>query len=89
MPEQKLELSAEDANDLELSNGDQVTVSANGSSVEARVAIKQRMQRGAAFLIEGTSEGNGNVLTNGAPRRIEVAKATPDIPAGEAEEMAE
>jgi hypothetical protein len=30
------------------------------------------MPRGAAFLIEGTSEGNANVLANGQPRRVEV-----------------
>ena len=32
------------------------------------------MRRGAAFLIEGTGEENGNVLATGEPRRIEVAK---------------
>ena len=35
MPKQKLELAAKDAADLELGNGDPVTVSVNGSSVEA------------------------------------------------------
>jgi hypothetical protein len=49
-------------------------VSVNGSSVEAQVAIRERMEQGAAFLIEGTKEGNANVLANGAPRRIEVSK---------------
>ena len=34
----------------------------------------ERMQAGAAFLIEGTDEGNGNVLTNGVAQRIEVMK---------------
>jgi predicted molibdopterin-dependent oxidoreductase YjgC len=74
MPKQKLELSAEDAKQLELTNGDPVTVSVNGHSVEAQVAIRERMAAGAAFLIEGTKEGNANVLANGAPRRIEVSK---------------
>ena len=32
------------------------------------------MRQGAAFLIEGTDEGNGNVLTNGVPPRIKVSK---------------
>jgi hypothetical protein len=32
------------------------------------------MREGAAFLIEGTDEGNGNVLANGVPQRIQVAK---------------
>jgi hypothetical protein len=32
------------------------------------------MREGAAFLIEGTDEGNANVLADGVPRRIEVSK---------------
>jgi NADH-quinone oxidoreductase subunit G len=74
MPKQKLELAAEDAERLDLANGDEVSVSVNGSSVEATIAIRERMREGAAFLIEGTDESNANVLTNGAPPRIEVAK---------------
>jgi NADH-quinone oxidoreductase subunit G len=74
MPKQKLELASADADQLGVGNGDQVTVSVNGSSVEATVAIRERMRAGAAFLIEGTREGNANVLANGAPRRIEVSK---------------
>jgi NADH-quinone oxidoreductase subunit G len=74
MPKQKLELAVEDAKLLELANGDAVTVSVNGHSVEATVAIKERMRAGAAFLIEGTSEQNGNVLANGVPQRVEVKK---------------
>jgi predicted molibdopterin-dependent oxidoreductase YjgC len=74
MPKQKLELAAKDAEGLDLSNGDEVTVSVNGHSVEATVAIRERMREGAAFLIEGTDEANGNLLTNGVPPRIEVEK---------------
>jgi NADH-quinone oxidoreductase subunit G len=74
MPKQKLEIAAKDAESLELSNGDDVTVSVNGHSVEATVAIRERMREGAAFLIEGTNEANANVLTNGVPPRIRVAK---------------
>ncbi|MDX6606475.1 MAG: NADH-quinone oxidoreductase subunit [Solirubrobacterales bacterium] len=74
MPKQKLELATKDAESLELANGDAVTVSVNGSSVEATVAIRGRMRQGAAFLIEGTDEANGNVLTNGVPQRIQVTK---------------
>jgi NADH-quinone oxidoreductase subunit G len=74
MPKQKLELAAKDAETLELASGDAVTVSVNGHSVEATVAIRERMREGAAFLIEGTDEANGNLLTNGVPRRIQVAK---------------
>jgi NADH-quinone oxidoreductase subunit G len=74
MPEQKLDLAAKDAADLGLSNGEPVTVSVNGDSVEARVRIRERMLAGSAFLIEGTDEGNGNVLANGSPRRVQVSK---------------
>jgi predicted molibdopterin-dependent oxidoreductase YjgC len=74
MPKQKLELAPRDAEELELGNGDEVTVSVNGASVGARVAISSRMEPGAAFLIEGTDEANANVLTNGVPQRIKVAK---------------
>jgi NADH-quinone oxidoreductase subunit G len=74
MPKQKLELAAGDAESLELANGDAVTVTVNGHSLEATVAIRERMRAGAAFLIEGTDEANGNLLTNGVPPRIEVSK---------------
>jgi NADH-quinone oxidoreductase subunit G len=74
MPKQKLELHVKDAEALDLSNGDEVTVSVNGHSVEATVAIRERMRRGAGFLIEGTDEGNANVLANGVPQPIRVSK---------------
>ena len=74
MPKQKLELAAKDAESLELANGDNVTVAVNGHSVEATVAIRERMAQGAAFLIEGTDDGNANVLTNGVPQEIRVSK---------------
>jgi predicted molibdopterin-dependent oxidoreductase YjgC len=74
MPKQKLEVTAKDADALDLKHGDAVTVSVNGHSVGATVAIRQRMKEGAAFLIEGTDEANANVLTNGVPQRIEVVK---------------
>jgi len=74
MPRQTLEIAGKEAERLELSNGDQVTVSVNGQSVDATVAIRERMREGAAFLIEGTDEDNANLLTNGVPPRIRVAK---------------
>jgi NADH-quinone oxidoreductase subunit G len=74
MPKQRLELAAEDADGLDLSHGDEVTVSVNGHSLEATVAVRERMREGAAFLIEGTDEANANLLTNGVPPRIQVAK---------------
>jgi NADH-quinone oxidoreductase subunit G len=74
MPKQKLELAAKDAKALEVSNGDEVTVSVNGHSVDATVAVRERMRDGAAFLIEGTDEANANLLSNGVPPRIGVTK---------------
>jgi predicted molibdopterin-dependent oxidoreductase YjgC len=74
MPKQKLEVAAKDAAALELENGQEVTVSVNGSSIDTTVAIRERMREGAAFLIEGTDEANANVLTNGVPQRIQVSK---------------
>jgi len=74
MPKQKLELHAKDADQLGVANGDEITVAVSGHSVDATVAIRERMREGAAFLIEGTDEANGNVLTNGVPQTIKVSK---------------
>ena len=62
-----------------------------GTRVEATVAVRERMRPGAAFLIEGTDEGNANVLANGVPRRIEVTKREPasKSPTPRGEEAAE
>jgi NADH-quinone oxidoreductase subunit G len=74
MPKQRLEIANKDAEKLELQNGDEVSVSVNGTSVVARVAIRERMQPGAVFLIEGTDDANGNALTNGVPQYVRVEK---------------
>ncbi len=71
-PAQRIELAPADAEQLELSEGDQVEVRSNGSSVRARVVLRERMRPGAAFLIEGTAENNANAL-NGA-ETVEVTK---------------
>src|SRR5688500_6841128 len=83
MPTQRLEMHPDDAKSLDLEHGDPVTVTADGASVEAFVSVKSRMRPGGAFLIEGTSEGNGNLLASGEPRRIEVSKRElPPDPSG-------
>ncbi|MCE3267415.1 MAG: NADH-quinone oxidoreductase, chain [Solirubrobacterales bacterium] len=74
MPTQRLELSAKDAKTLDLANGDPVTVSADGSRLEARVSVRERMRPGAAFLIEGTETDNANLIATGEPRRITVER---------------
>ncbi len=71
-PQQKLELAPEDAERLGVAHGQEVTVSVNGTSVEARAAIRSAQRPGAAFLIEGAAEGNANLLANGVPQEIEV-----------------
>ena len=73
-PQQRVELSVADAERLNLKNGDEVEVAQNGTTVLARVAIKERVQKGVCFLIEGTAEGNANGLLNGSPVAVEVKK---------------
>jgi NADH-quinone oxidoreductase subunit G len=73
-PQQRVELSLADAKRLGLNSGDEVSVSQNGSSLRARVAVKERVQEGACFLIEGTAEDNANGLLNGSPVAVEITK---------------
>ena len=73
-PEQKLDIAPADAERLGLSDGDLVSVGENGTGVRAKVAIRERMQPGAVFLIEGTEEGNANVLLGGGPVEVAVTK---------------
>jgi NADH-quinone oxidoreductase subunit G len=56
-PEQRLELAPDDAERLGLARGDEVDVRSNGTSVRARVAVRERIRPGAAFLIEGLGDG--------------------------------
>jgi NADH-quinone oxidoreductase subunit G len=64
-PVQRIELAPRDAERLGVRNGDAVEVRSNGTALHARVALRERMRPGAAFLIEGTAEANANSL-NGA-----------------------
>ncbi|MGA8745851.1 MAG: NADH-quinone oxidoreductase subunit NuoG [Solirubrobacterales bacterium] len=75
-PTQRAELSPADAERLGLRQGDEVSVRANGASVRARVMVRERMPEGAFFLIEGTAEGNANVLLNGGPVSAEIEKVS-------------
>ena len=70
-PEQRVELAVADAERLGLGDGDLVDVRANGTSVRARVALRERLRPGAAFLIEATATENANVLRHEA---IEVSR---------------
>jgi NADH-quinone oxidoreductase subunit G len=74
-PRQQVEISVGDAERLGLKSGDEVEVAQNGTVVLAKVAIKERVQKGVCFLIEGTAEGNANGLLNGSPVAVEIKKA--------------
>jgi NADH-quinone oxidoreductase subunit G len=73
-PQQRVEMSVADAGRMGLKGGDEVSVSQNGTTVLAKVAIKERVQEGVCFLIEGTAEDNANGLLNGSPVAVEIAK---------------
>jgi len=73
-PQQRVEMSPADAESFGLSNGDAVRVAQSGSAVEARVQIRERIEQGACFLIEGTSDGNANGLLNGSPVNVTIEK---------------
>ena len=73
-PEQRVEMAPADAERLGLKSGDTVRVAQNGSSASAKVAIKERVQAGSCFLIEGVAEDNANNLLNGAPVAVTIEK---------------
>ncbi len=73
-PQQRLEISLADAERLDLNNGDAVKVAQNGASVEATVAIRERVQEGVCFLAEGTAQGNANALLNGGPVSVQITR---------------
>ena len=73
-PQQRVELSLSDAERLELKAGDEVNVSQNGTSVRAQVAVRERVQEGVCFLLEGTAADNANGLLNGSPVAVTIEK---------------
>ncbi len=73
-PRQRVELSVADAERLGLGSGDEVRVSQNGTSLSARVAVRERVPAGTCFLLEGTAEDNANRLLNGGPVSVRIEK---------------
>jgi NADH-quinone oxidoreductase subunit G len=73
-PGQAVEVSPGDAERLGLSHGDRVLVGSNGTKVEARVLVRDRVVDGVCFLIEGTDEGNANALLNGGGEAVSIEK---------------
>ena len=61
-PPQTVELAPADGERLGLTDGDRVEVRSNGTGVRARVALRERIRPGAAFLIEGTAAENANAF---------------------------
>ncbi|HMC51027.1 MAG TPA: molybdopterin dinucleotide binding domain-containing protein, partial [Solirubrobacterales bacterium] len=75
-PEQRVELSIADADHLGLHTNDEVTVSQNGTSLRAKVTIRERVPEGTCLLLEGLAEGNANALLNGSPVSVQIEKIT-------------
>jgi NADH-quinone oxidoreductase subunit G len=73
-PQQRVELSVADAQRLGLSASEEVSVSRDGTSVLAKVTIKERVPEGTCLLIEGTADGNANQLLNGGPVSVQIEK---------------
>ncbi len=69
---QTVELAVSDGERLGLEDGDEVEVRSNGTSIRARVDLRDRARPGTAFLIEGTAENNANALSGAAT--VEVTK---------------
>jgi NADH-quinone oxidoreductase subunit G len=73
-PQQRVEISLADAEELDLKSGDHVRVSQNGNAVEARVQVKERVSKGIVFMAEGVLDGNANSLLNGGPVQVKIEK---------------
>jgi NADH-quinone oxidoreductase subunit G len=73
-PRQTLELAPADAERLGIAHGEAVSVRADGTTVEARAAIRERLRPGAGFLIEGTKAANANTLPAGEPVAVHPAR---------------
>jgi anaerobic selenocysteine-containing dehydrogenase len=73
-PQQRVELSIPDAERLGLGAGDDVSVSQSGTSIRAKVSIKERVPEGTCLLIEGVADGNANALLNGSPVSVQIEK---------------
>jgi NADH-quinone oxidoreductase subunit G len=61
-PKQTLELAPADAARLGIAGGEEVDVRSNGTSVRARVAVRERVRPGSGFLIEGLGDVAGTLV---------------------------
>jgi NADH-quinone oxidoreductase subunit G len=69
---QQAELSPEDARRLKISTGDTLTVSQNGTSIEATAAVRSGVPEGTVFLATGIKTDSANALTEAG---VELRKA--------------
>ncbi|MEJ7789216.1 MAG: NADH-quinone oxidoreductase subunit NuoG [Thermoleophilaceae bacterium] len=83
VPTQRAELSPTDAHRIGVTSGDEVEVTAGGTSVRATVALRQAMPPGSVFLVTGTAQDNATALTNGVPRVVEIAKTSGNANGGD------
>jgi NADH-quinone oxidoreductase subunit G len=60
-PKQTIELAPHDAERLGIAGGDEVDVRSNGTSVRARVAIRERVRPGSGFVADGLGDGAGTL----------------------------
>jgi NADH-quinone oxidoreductase subunit G len=71
-PRQQVELSPQDAQRLNVVEGDRVVVGANGTSVRATVALRDAMPPGSVFLQDAIAEDSASSLEGPL---VEVRKA--------------
>jgi NADH-quinone oxidoreductase subunit G len=58
-PKQTLEISPADADRLRIAGAGEVDLRHNGTSLRARLAIRERVRPGTAFLVDGLGDGAG------------------------------
>jgi NADH-quinone oxidoreductase subunit G len=63
IPHQHAELSPDDARRLGIADGDQVTVAANGTAVDATAAVRSGVPVGTVFLADGLAQNSANAFT--------------------------
>ena len=73
-PAQTVELAPSDGERLGLADGDEVERALERDRVRARVALRERMRPGAAFLIEGTARGQRQRARRARGRDTEIGR---------------
>jgi len=73
-PQQRVEVSVSDAEQLGLKSGDSVRVARGGKSLGALVSVRERVPEGVCLMVEGVAEGNANAMLNGAPVSVRIEK---------------